>query len=208
MKKINVRSIVLCLLILLFIVITSIVILNNDISLDKLIYDIVNRISNDKLRLIFKIITFFASTVFILIFLVLSILLYRKQSFNFILLIGTSASVNLIIKYIIKRDRPLDMIVNETGYSYPSGHSNASACLYGFIIYLIVKSKLTKKRKIIFITLLTTLILLIGISRMYLKVHYLTDVLGGFILGLIILLSYIIILEKMNGGKNVFKKEI
>ena len=100
--------------------------------------------------------------------------------------------LNRILKFIIARPRPeILRLVPEDGYSFPSGHSMVSMGFYGFLIYLIytkVKNKKTKYPLIIFLGLL---ILFIGISRIYLGVHYFTDVLGGFIIAIIYLHLFI-----------------
>lgn len=89
--------------------------------------------------------------------------------------------LNLTLKNIVQRPRPTEYrMINELGYSFPSGHSMASAAFYGFLIYLIYKKIENKKLKIILISLLSLLILLIGVSRIYLGVHYTSDVFGGF----------------------------
>ena len=89
------------------------------------------------------------------------------------------------------RGRPLDInLIEETGYSFPSGHTLTAMAFYGFIIYLIYVSKICKRSKIIFITLLSLLILVVGVSRVYLGVHYFTDILGGFTFSLSFLIIY------------------
>ena len=115
--------------------------------------------------------------------------------------------INIILKLIFIRERPLDGIITETGYSYPSGHSFVSFAFYGFLVYLITKSNLTKRTKIFFTSLLIVLIPLIGLSRVYLGVHYPSDVLGGFIGGAIYLLIYIEIIKKIEGVKNEEEKQ-
>mgnify|MGYP002439782746 CR=1 FL=1 len=69
--------------------------------------------------------------------------------------------------------------------------------LYGFLIYLIAKSKFNTYTKVIYIFLLSTIILLVGISRIYLGVHYTSDVLGGFLLSISYLVIYISSIKKL-----------
>ena len=89
------------------------------------------------------------------------------------------------------RVRPVGIaLIEQGGYSFPSGHSMMAFAFYGFIIYLINKSNMAKKKKIVITTLLSILILLIGVSRIYLGVHFASDVLGGFILSLIHLILF------------------
>ena len=82
-------------------------------------------------------------------------------------------------------------MVDETGLSYPSGHSMVSLAYYGFIAYLLYKRTTSKLIKTIIWIILTILISIIGFSRIYLGVHYLTDVIGGFLLAIIYLTIYI-----------------
>ncbi len=118
----------------------------------------------------------------------------KKVSLYIALTIIITAIVNNFgFKMLFHRARPDDMLVYAGGYSYPSGHSFVAMAIYGLIIYLIYKSNLNKKLKIIIIILLGTIIALIGISRIYLGVHFPSDVTAGFICGII----YLIIFSKI-----------
>lgn len=99
------------------------------------------------------------------------------------------------------------MLVNETSYSYPSGHTFTSLAFYGFIIYLIAKSNLDKKTKKIINIILITLVILIGTSRVYLNAHYPSDILGGALSAALYLIGYIKLIEKLEGGNNEEKKK-
>lgn len=83
------------------------------------------------------------------------------------------------------------------GYSFPSGHSMISAAFYGFLIYLIYKKVKNKKLKITLIIVLSILIVSIGISRIYLGVHYTSDVLAGFTVSVSYLIIYTSIVKKI-----------
>ena len=105
--------------------------------------------------------------------------------------------LNIILKLIFMRDRPYElMIINESGYSFPSGHAMAALGFYGFIIYLIWHFNLSKNTKIIFSLLLGILIVLIGLSRIYLGVHYASDVLAGYMISLAYLIIYITFVKR------------
>jgi undecaprenyl-diphosphatase len=105
--------------------------------------------------------------------------------------------LNQVLKRIIRRPRPTGInLIKENGFSFPSGHSMVSMAFYGVLIYLINKSKLNKETKLLLSLLLSILILFIGISRIYLGVHYASDVLAGFSLSLAYLIISIYIYEK------------
>jgi undecaprenyl-diphosphatase len=97
--------------------------------------------------------------------------------------VGSTLSMTLI-KYLVGRPRPIGLAaVNEDFSSFPSGHATAAMALYGYVIYLVWQANFSRGQKILLTTLLSLLILLIGFSRLYLGVHFLTDVLAGFALG-------------------------
>lgn len=106
--------------------------------------------------------------------------------------------LNQLLKRILRRPRPTEFrIVEETGYSFPSGHTMVSMAFYGYLIYLIYRYIKNKYIKWSLIVLLSILICLIGISRIYLGVHYTSDVLGGFLLSISYLVVYISLIKKI-----------
>ena len=106
-------------------------------------------------------------------------------------------ALNQLLKNILQRPRPTEYrIIEETGYSFPSGHSMISMAFYGYIIYLIYKYVKNKYIKWFSIVLLSILICSIGISRIYLGVHYTSDVLGGFLISVSYLVIYISAVNK------------
>jgi len=106
-------------------------------------------------------------------------------------------ALNLIIKNIISRPRPTGFrIIDETGYSFPSGHSMVSMAFYGFIIFLIYRFVKSKPLKVTLIIVLSLLIFLIGISRIYLGVHYASDVVEGFCISVAYLMLLVNVLRK------------
>ena len=152
-----------------------------------------------------KFITNFGGAIFLIGLTVLLIILIKNKK------IGISIFANLVIitglnqllKRILQRPRPTEFrIVEETGYSFPSGHSMVSMAFYGYLIYLIYKYVKNKYIKWSLIVLLSCLIVGIGTSRIYLGVHYTSDVLGGFLISVSYLVIYISAVNKFFIGKN------
>jgi membrane-associated phospholipid phosphatase len=93
---------------------------------------------------------------------------------------------NILLKSVINRARPgHEHLVEVNTLSFPSGHSMSAMAFYGFLIYLSLNSKIPLALKIFLVALLATTILSIGTSRIYLGVHYPSDVAAGFVGGLI-----------------------
>ncbi len=101
--------------------------------------------------------------------------------------------LNCIIKPIIQRPRPpfeLQQVIHPHSFSYVSSHSLVTMALYGMVIYYFYKYCSNKQIKYSVITISAIWILFVGISRIWLGVHYPTDVLGAYILGFILLMIY------------------
>lgn len=126
---------------------------------------------------------------------------WQMTILNFSLAVYT----NQTLKTVFARPRP-EILRLETvgGFSFPSGHAMISMCFYGFLIYLIIRLFKTKL-KYIPATLIGLFVLLIGYSRVYLGSHYASDVLGGFICGLGVLLIACAITEYLIDRKFEFK---
>lgn len=115
-------------------------------------------------------------------------------------------SLNLLLKYLYGRERPFhDHLVEATNLSFPSGHAMFSMAFYGGLIYFITKANQRAIVKIISVLLLSVIILSIGISRVYLGVHYTSDIVAGFSAGYIWLIAVLVGIdrtEKTIGKKN------
>lgn len=118
---------------------------------------------------------------------------HKKYLKTFLLLFFTHASFLLtgLIKNFVCRERPC---VYE-GYSFPSGHSLTTMCFYGICLYLILKYTQSQFWRYFFATLFSLFIFLVALSRLWLGVHFLTDVLAGLFLGFL-LVNLCIILDK------------
>ncbi len=117
--------------------------------------------------------------------------------------LGVIIILNQLLKQILQRPRPTGYrLIEESGYSFPSGHSMVSMAFYGYLIYLIYKHIENKYLKWTLISILSILIILIGISRIYLGVHYTSDVAAGFLISVSYLMAYIPIVNKFLTRRN------
>ena len=99
--------------------------------------------------------------------------------------------IDLVLKEIIQRPRPDGFrLIAETGYSFPSGHSMVAMVFYGLLIYMIWRYEENRGLKWLFCISFSLIVILIGVSRIYLGVHYASDVLAGFAVALAWLLVY------------------
>lgn len=102
------------------------------------------------------------------------------------------------LKYFFGRPRPdMPLIYKAEGLSFPSGHALFSVTFYGLLIYIIYRGIANIYLRWFLIVVLTALIIVIGFSRVYLRVHYASDVLAGFCVGIIWLLFTIWLLRRM-----------
>ncbi len=126
------------------------------------------------------------------ILLVNAIMIINKKKGLYLLIdIGIVMILNFAFKNIFMRERPVGInIILEKGYSFPSGHSMIAVAAYGLIIYYLYHSHYKKHTKINFIILASVIMLLIPISRVYLGVHYFSDIIAGACLSIIWLMFY------------------
>jgi len=117
---------------------------------------------------------------------------YKKDHLSIIFFIITVAGgglLNYLLKLFFHRARPsIDATIDAVGFSFPSGHSMGSMIFYGFIGYLVIRSKRNRITKTVLTIMLLIFIFLIGLSRIYLNAHYPSDVIAGFSAGLVWLL--------------------
>lgn len=175
-------------------------VLENEIWIfDDVVYKTVSNIISNPATSIFMVVTNLGGAIGIITITILILVFERKKQYKFYIIFNLVmvTIANQIIKYIVQRPRPIEhRIIDQFGYSFPSGHSMVSMAFYGFLIYLIYKRVKNKYLKWGLCTILSFLILLIGISRIYLGVHYASDVIGGFCLSMAYLIAYIKMIEK------------
>ena len=146
-----------------------------------------------------KFITNFGGAIFLAVLTIILFILIKNKKIGASIFsnLAIITALNQLLKNILQRPRPTEYrIIEETGYSFPSGHSMISMAFYGYLIYLIYKYVKNKYVKWISMALLSLLICSIGISRIYLGVHYTSDVLGGFLISISYLVMYISAVNK------------
>jgi len=158
------------------------------IALDSLILNGIHALASPALDLVFLWFTTAGNVEFIvpITVLIIAFLLYKKQRRNALIVafgVGGAAAANLILKELFHRDRPAfwQSLITETGYSFPSGHAMISAALITCLIGLLWKTKW----RIPSIVIGGSIVVMIGVSRLYMGVHYPTDVVAGWSAGLI-----------------------
>ena len=112
----------------------------------------------------------------------------------------SSLVLMLLLKALFGRARPLSPLLNAAkGLSFPSGHALMSVSFYGIVIYWVLHAGMPDWLTIILAVFFTVLIVLIGFSRIYLRVHYTSDVVAGFVIGLVWLLIALGVVAKAAG---------
>jgi undecaprenyl-diphosphatase len=105
-----------------------------------------------------------------------------RELLLFLFAVIGSSLLNPLLKSVFHLQRPtLHRLVEQTGYGFPSGHAMGAFSLYGITAYLFWRHIRSKKGLIVWIAVSAFLILAIGISRIYLGVHYPSDVVGGYL---------------------------
>ena len=164
------------------------------IVFDDVCYKYISLLISDNMTFFVKVITSLGSALPLILITVIFMLLPKEKKYG--ILIGINLIIvflfNLLLKIIFLRPRPIDInLIEESGYSFPSGHAMISTAFYGFIIYLLWKSKFNKKIKWLYTIILSVLIVFICVTRVYLGVHYTSDVLAGFFMGIVYLIIFI-----------------
>lgn len=200
--KNNKRWCLLFICLIIFIVILENVYDAEIIAFDTNIYNAISLSRTNAMTNIVKIITQFGSAKFLILITLLSFVVIKNKKIpiSIALNLVSIGALNQILKIIIRRPRPEGFrLIEETGYSFPSGHSMASMAFYGLIIYFVFKYVKNKNTKMTICTILSLLILFIGMSRIYLGVHYASDVIAGFVLSIAYLVVFITIIVKTMG---------
>lgn len=172
---------------------------NQLLATDMIIYNFISHFIAPNITKFFVVITELGDYIGVFMAVII-ILIYNhkhntKRNISLILILVFCSLYVLITKNVFQRPRPdILQLIDIDGFSFPSGHSTFSMAIYGYLIYLVNKDN-NCWFKYIVTALLVILIICIGLSRIYLGVHYFSDVLAGFISGLIIL-NLVLVMEK------------
>ena len=147
-------------------------------------------------------------------FVLILFFIYRKEKWFATRVAALSLSSLLLmfmLKLFFQRNRPLQPVIDDvSGYSFPSGHALISVVFYGLFIHMIWHEVKTMWLRITLMTVLGILILLIAFSRIYLNVHYASDVIAGIAVGfiwLVLSLNIIHRIEKKYIARRALKAE-
>lgn len=180
------------------------------IRIENAVYMYISSYMNPIFTIIVKIITNLGGPVIIAIICLVLCGLHQtrmKYGIPVVITVFSSFILNTILKYIFARQRPSVLrLINETSYSFPSGHSMINASLYTIIILLLLKNADKKGKRIIASISLVILFIIIGLSRIYLGVHYFGDVIAGWILGVFVAFVIYLVIKYLE-IKNILNKK-
>jgi membrane-associated phospholipid phosphatase len=175
--------------VIIFLYIGSQIAAGDELEMDEAAFGFASDISTPFLDRFIRFITFFASRQFLTpaaLLLGAYFLFIRKHHWHSIkvpvVALG-SITLNVVLKQFFDRPRPMLPVVEASGLSFPSGHSMVAASFYGLIIYLTWHYIRNPVLRYFMVGFWIAFIIVIGFSRIYLRVHYATDVLAGFAAG-------------------------
>jgi len=141
MKK-NLKWIICSILMIIFLILCFLVMTRKDLYLDSSVYGFISKFIKDDLTLVVKHLTYIGSAIAVIGTVIFVFIFFKNKKYGMYMSINLILITifQLILKNIFSRNRPIDInLIDETGYSFPSGHSLTSMAFYGFIIYLIYK---------------------------------------------------------------------
>lgn len=200
-------SIVLCLFVIAlaaFVYVARRVFVLNKTKLDTNVFNQLKMYVSERNNAIMELFTFLGTPQFLIpanLALIVYYLFVKKHKWYSIKIPAialSSLGLMFLLKGLFDRPRPaMPLLFYAKGLSFPSGHALMSVTFYGLLIYMIFKSVQSKPLKWILITFLFLLILIIGISRVYLRLHYATDVIAGYCIGFLWLVFTVWLLNKI-----------
>ena len=208
--------ILLLLALITFIYLTRMIFIRESTAFDDRVYSAVKPYIREGLTNFMLVITFLGKHDLLipLNFVLIAFFIYRKERWFATRIAALSLSSLLLmfmLKFFFQRNRPLQPVIDDvSGYSFPSGHALISVVFYGLFIHMIWHEVKSKWLRIVLIAVLATLILLIAFSRVYLNVHFASDVIAGIAVGfiwLVLSLNIIHRIEKRYIARRTLKAE-
>lgn len=195
--------IIIILLIITFLIIKNTNIYNKIVDIDYTVIEFIGNHVDKRLTAVFNFLTNFGDW-YIPTIIIVCILLFIKNKWYFTLITGSYTISGLVVltsKLLVRRPRPLVALIDiPKSYSFPSGHTLTSIVFYMVLWYLLTKNT-NRFNKAVFFSLFILLAILVGFSRIYLGVHFFSDVIGGLILSIPCTLMCLNIINKNFGEK-------
>lgn len=186
-----------------FISVAEMVFANDKMNFDISVFDFLARHVNDSNTSVMQVFSFLGAHKFLIpanIVLIAYFVIKKHRWYSIKVPVVALSSLLLMffLKYLFHRERPMSpLLAGAMGFSFPSGHALMSTTFYGLLIFIVYESVKNKFIKWGLIAALCILVLFIGISRVYLRVHYASDVIAGFCVGVTWLLLSIWVLGKI-----------
>ncbi|GAB3820496.1 phosphatidylglycerophosphatase PgpB [Pontibacter rugosus] len=199
-------ALLICLLLFLFMAYIVFAVPNS--ALDDALFSFADQLASPAMTKAMFILTFFASAEYLFIappLVVLVFCFFRHLRWHGlqVLLVALSTSIlNQLMKRFFERPRPSFAMLQQAGLSFPSGHAMIGGAFYGVLIYVVWRTVHQQVWRWLLVFSLSLLILLIGFSRIYLKVHYATDVLAGFAMGFLWLMIFLRLMRQFEETYN------
>lgn len=174
-----------------------------DTGLDSALFQFAASHRSESMTRLMRFFSFFASADYLLVAPALIVLVMawfhhlRWYALKVLVIAFTSTMLNQLLKRLFERPRPVTAMLEQSGLSFPSGHAMIGSSFYGLLIYIVWREVKDPFWRWLWVSLLSVLLLLIGYSRIYLNVHYATDVLAGYAMGIIWLLVAVWLMKKL-----------
>lgn len=188
---------------LLFVFLAHGILDSDTFSFDQGAFQFTDRYISASHTQLMEFISFFGSHLFLIPanLILIIVFIVKKDKWNSIKIPAvaiTSVLMMLILKLIFQRARPVNpLFIKAAGFSFPSGHALMSITFYGLLLYILISRQKNNWINLLYSIIFSGFILIIGLSRIYLRVHYASDVIAGFSLGLAWLIISLWILSKM-----------